>query len=67
MKRKDKLYQQWMDKAGLPPEAVPKEAPRDITPELDKRKRRLRLLYILLGVSVMILCAGLVMLALHSG
>ena len=47
----------WSKHARLPREAIPqKEAPTD------KNGRRLNLLYILLGVSILIFCAGLVLL-----
>ena len=59
--RKERLYQQWVEKAGLPPEAVPKG---DITPKIDKL--RLGALYILLGVSLMIFGLGLILLIMQS-
>ncbi len=65
-RRKRRLYGQWVKRAGLPPEAAPKEEPPvDILPKLDKKELRLPLLYMLLGASVLILFAGIV-LALKS-
>ncbi len=66
-RREGKLYQQWVEKAGLSPEAIPqKEVAGDIMPKMDRERLSLRLLYILLGVSVAILCAGLILLIVHS-
>lgn len=60
-RRKRRLYGQWVERAGLPSEAAPKEAPPvDILPKLDKKELRLPLLYMLLGASVLILFAGLI-------
>lgn len=105
-RRKTKLYRQWVERAGLPPEALRPEADKskDATPEIDnhkavileaykpqalhvepdsgvathpevtgnmmaeirKRQPRLRILYILLGVSMVILCGALVLLVVQS-
>ena len=104
-RRKAKLYQQWVKRAGLPSEAVPHEADKVETPlrgptsevvtpeadqpqglyvkpdsgvvthpevtgnmmaEIDKRQRRLPILYILLGAALIILCASLILLIIHS-
>jgi len=103
---KAKLYRQWVEQAGLPPETLRPEAnkPGDVTREIDypeavspvpdnlpvihirtdnqvathpevtgdmmaeinKRQPRLRTLHILLGVSLVVLCVVLVLLAIHS-
>ena len=65
-RRKAKLYQQWVEKADLPPEAVPEEFAKDIIPKMDKEQLRLRMLYMLLGASLVILCVGLILLIVHS-
>jgi len=70
-KGEDKLYQQWVNHGDLPPEDIPqKEGPADMP--VDKGKDRgknepsLRVLYILLGASILLLCAGLVLLLVQS-
>ena len=70
-KGEDKLYQQWVKYGDLSPEAIPqKESPADMP--VDKGKDRgknepsLRVLYILLGASMLLLCAGLVLLLVQS-
>jgi len=67
-RRKGRLYQQWVEKAGLPPEAIPREeVPEDITTEkVGRELLRLQILYILLGVSLVILCVGLTLLITQS-
>ena len=71
-RRRRRLYRQWVERADLPPEAVPEgEVARDIIPKIDKDKLRLNvlnpnILYILLGASVMIFVVGLILLAIHS-
>lgn len=39
MRKKDKLYRQWIDKAGLPLEAVPRKVRivQPVLPKIDKR------------------------------
>jgi len=101
---KTKLYRQWVERAGLPPDAItpqpngaehapaqidegravsPKasgpvqvlpsssavthaEVAGDMMAETDKRRPRLRILYILLGLSMVILCGALVLLTVQS-
>ena len=64
---KGRLYQQWVEKAGLSPKAIPqKEVAGDIMPKMDRERLSLRLLYILLGLSAAILCVGLILLIVHS-
>ena len=72
---KDKLYKQWSEHSGLPLEAVPKKeaapkkgaAPKEeVAKETPVREggggQRLYILYILLGVAILMLCAGVVIL-----
>ena len=54
-----RLYQQWVEKAGLLPEAVPLEVQH-------LRELRLPLLYVFLGASALILCLGIILLIIHS-
>ena len=66
-RRKARLYQQWVKRANLPPEAVPEEEfGQNIMPKIDKEQLRLRMLYILLGASLVILCVGLILLIVES-
>ena len=105
-KRKEKLYRQWMERAGLPPEAVRPETadsesirPQvdsaeavgteaykpltvhivpddrvathpevggDMMEEIDRRELRLRLPYVLLGASLVVLCVVLIVLIVLS-
>jgi len=88
-RKKEKLYRQWVERAGLPSETIHPEAdkplrvhPRpdrpdspvathsevggDMMAKIDKRQRRLPLLYVLLGVCIVILCGGLVLLITQS-
>ena len=72
-RRQEKLYKQWAKYAGLPDEAIPqKEAPA-AKPEryLNEARRpnvlrRIDVLYIVLGFSILVFCAGLVLLFIHS-
>ncbi len=65
--RKRRLLQQWVDRAGLSPDAIPpEEVVEDITPEIDRKQLRLLILYILLGFSVGILGTGLILLMVQS-
>jgi hypothetical protein len=79
-KGKDKLYKQWAEHSGLPPEAIPqreeaKEAPvragKDEqhfrVPAGGGGERRLLILYILLGAAIMILCVGVIILLMQVG
>lgn len=103
-RRKTKLYRQWVERAGLPPDAItpqpdrvehapaqidegrvvsPKasgpvqvlpsspavthaEAAGDMMAEINRRQPRLRMLYILLGVLIVILCGASVFLIVQS-
>jgi len=60
-RREKKLYKQWEKYANLSPEAIPqKETPAD------KDKQRLKVLYTLLGVSIVLFCAGLILILIKS-
>jgi len=105
-RRKEKLYRQWVERAGLPLEAIPRktdksedvplpiDSPEAVSPEagkslrvhikpdsgavthpevtgdmmaeINKRQPHLRMLYILLGVFIVILCGGLAILVVQS-
>jgi predicted nucleic acid-binding Zn ribbon protein len=103
-RKKEKLYRQWVERAGLPPEAIPSEADKskdvparidkreavtteakspvriqpssatvthaevggDMMAEIHKRQQRLRMLYMMLGASLLILLVGLILLIVHS-
>jgi hypothetical protein len=66
-KGEDKLYQQWVKHGDLSPEAVPqKESPADMPVDRGKNEPSLRVLYILLGASMLLLCTGLVLLLVQS-
>ncbi len=70
-KGEEKLYQQWVKHGDLSSEAVPpKESPADMPVDRGKDRgkngRGLRVLYILLGGSMLLLCAGLVLLLTQS-
>ncbi len=68
-RKKRKLYQQWVERSSLPPDAIPREeVAEDMIPmpQVDKQKSRLNLLGILLGTSLVILCVGLILLIVHS-
>ena len=77
-RKKRKLYQQWMERANLPSDAIPREEkvaedrishrhsqliPQD---RVDKQKSHLNILSILLGIALVVLCAGIVLLIFHS-
>ncbi len=68
-KRKQRLYQQWVEKAGLPPEAVPEEetATDTITmPKIDKDKLRKQAPYILFAALAIIIIVLLIILIIIS-
>lgn len=66
-RRRRKLYKQWIEKAQLPPEDVPREEfAEDIVPKIEKKRLHLPMLYMLLGASLVILFGGLIALILHS-
>jgi hypothetical protein len=66
-RRKEKLYEQWVQSADLPPEAIPREKVReDIRPKKEKESLQQPILYILLGASLVIFCVGFVLLIVES-
>jgi len=66
-RRKEKLYEQWVQRADLPPEAVPREKVReDIRPKAEKESLQQPILYILLGASLVIFCGGFILLIVKS-
>ena len=68
-RKKRKLYQQWVERASLSPDALPREEVAEdmITmPQADKQQSHLTVLYILLGVALVALCAGLILLIVYS-
>lgn len=66
-RRKMRLYQQWVEKDGLPPEAIPQEdSAEDITPKIEKERPHLPILYMLLGGAFIIFCVGLILLIAQS-
>ena len=63
----DKLYKQWVKHGDLPVETIPRrENSREVSVGRGKNNRGLRLLYILLGVSILVLCVGLALLLTQS-
>jgi len=66
-RRTEKLHQQWVERAGLPPDAIPREeTAENMMPPEDKPQSRLNILSILFGVALVILCAGLILLMVYS-
>ena len=70
-RRKGKLYEQWVQRADLPPEAIPrKKVVEDVTPKIERERLQQPtlyvLLYVLLGASMAVLCMGLVLLIVQS-
>ena len=66
-KKKRKLYQQWVERASLSPDAIPREEiAEDMIPQIDKQQSRLNMFSILFGISLVILCAGLILLIVYS-
>ena len=68
-RKERKLYRQWVERANLSPDAIPQEEvaeDRIPMPQADKQQSRLTILYILLGVAVVVLCAGLILLIVNS-
>jgi hypothetical protein len=68
-RKKRKLYQQWVEMASLPSDAIPRkevDADRIPIPQADKQRIRLNILSILLGVAFVILCTGLILLLIYS-
>ncbi len=66
-RQKRKLYRQWVERSSLSPDAIPREEVAEyMTPQIDKQQSRLNILSILLGISLVILCAGLILLMMSS-
>ncbi len=66
-RKQKKLYQQWVERASLSPDAIPQEeVVEELIPQVDKPQSRLNLLNILFGISLLILCTGLVLLVVYS-
>ena len=66
-KGKRRLYQQWVEKANLPPDVISREkVTEDRISKVDRQRSHLYILYILLGVALIALCAGLVLLVVYS-
>jgi len=67
-RRKRKLYRQWVARSSLPPDAIPREkvAEDRVVPQTDKQQSRLTVLYILLGIALVVVCAGLIVLLVYS-
>ena len=68
-RKKRKLYRQWVERASLSPDAIPREeVAEDMIPmpQADKQQSHPTILYILLGVAVVVLCAGLIFLIVYS-
>ena len=66
--KKSKLYQQWVQHDGLPDEEIPlKKTPgRGMLVREERNKPGFSLLYLLLGVTILMLCVGLVLLIMKS-
>ncbi|MFC1907865.1 zinc-ribbon domain-containing protein [Chloroflexota bacterium] len=66
--KKSKLYKQWVEYAALPDEEIPskKASHRDTPVKLEKNKSSFNSLYLLLGITIVILCVGLVLLIMKS-
>jgi hypothetical protein len=66
-RRKGKLYEQWVQRADLPPEAIPREKLReDVTPKAEKESLQQPILHVLLGASLAVLCMGFILLIVQS-
>lgn len=70
-RRKEKLYEQWVQRAELPPEVIPrKKVIEDVTPKIERERLQQPilyvLLYVLLGASLVVLCMGLILLIVQS-
>jgi len=69
-RKKGKLYRQWVERSSLPSDAIPREeVAEDMIPQADKADKQqshLDLLSILLGIALVVLCAGLILLMVYS-
>ena len=62
-----KLYRQWTEHSGLPPEEIPSlaEAARHTALEEAKESKRFPVLYIVLAAAVLFFIAGIILLVMH--
>ena len=68
-RKKRNLYRQWIEMSSLSPDAVPQEEDEEdiILPNGgDGQKSGLWLLYILLAIAVVAVCAGIILLVVYS-
>lgn len=69
-REKRKLYRQWVERSDLPSDSVSREEKvaedRMSIPRVDKQKSHLDMLSILLGIALVVLCAGIVLLIVYS-
>ena len=66
-RKKGKLYRQWVERSSLPSDAIPREeVAEDMMPPEGKQQSHLDLLSILLGIALVVLCAGLILLMVYS-
>ena len=66
--KNSKLYKQWIEYASLPDKEIPSKKPprRGMLVREEKNKPFFGALYILLGITILILCVGLVLLIMKS-
>lgn len=65
--RKRRLYQEWVDRSDLPPDAVPREEfVGDITPRIGRVRFSRNLMFMLLGAFLVLLIEGIVLLVMYS-
>jgi len=66
-RKQDKLYKQWIKHGDLSREVIPqKERPQPAPVGRERNGRSFGLLYLLLGVSIIILCVGLVLIFIYG-
>ncbi len=66
-RRERRLYQQWIEQADLPPEAIPREeATREAAPRIGQKRLRMYILFTLLGAALAMACGGLILLVARS-
>lgn len=64
--RKRRLYQEWVDRSELPPDAVPREEfIGEIAPGVGRGQFRRNLMFILLGAALVLLIEGIVLLVYY--
>ncbi|MBA7695943.1 hypothetical protein ES703_104584 [subsurface metagenome] len=65
--KKNKLYRQWTEYAGLPPEEIPStKPPREMPVKGGGNQQYSTVLYILLVIIILMLCTGLAFLFMKS-